>query len=74
MSSLFNKDIKFLKGVGDRRANLFYKIGVPTVGALLLYYPRTYEDLSNPTLISNAPIDEFCTIEEKVFQRHLKVK
>lgn len=74
MSSLFNKDIKFLKGVGDRRADLFYKIGVPTVGALLLYYPRTYEDLSNPTLISNAPIDEFCTIEARVISQVFKSK
>lgn len=66
MPSLFNKDIKFLKGVGDKRTKLFLKLGVSTVGALLLYYPRTYEDWSRPVLISNALIDEACCIRADI--------
>lgn len=66
MSSLFNKDIKLLKGVGERRTELLKKLGVDSVGALLLYYPRTYEDLSCPILISEALIDEPCCIRAKV--------
>ena len=42
----FSTDIKFLKGVGSVRAEAFYKLSVGTVGALLRYYPRTYEDWS----------------------------
>lgn len=39
-------DIKFVKGVGPTRAEAFYKLSVPSVGALLRYYPRAYEDWS----------------------------
>lgn len=43
MPSLFEKDIQFLKGVGEKRAKLFQKLGAPTVGDLLRLYPRAYE-------------------------------
>ncbi len=46
MPSLFEKDIQYLKGVGEKRAKLFAKIGAPTVGDLLRLYPRAYEDWS----------------------------
>lgn len=39
-------DIKYVKGVGPTRAEAFYKLSVPSVGALLRYYPRAYEDWS----------------------------
>lgn len=47
-------DIRFLKGVGEKRALLFKKLGIDTVGALLRYVPRSYEDWSKVTLISEA--------------------
>ena len=34
MASLFEKKIGELKGVGEKRAKLFEKVGAPTVGAL----------------------------------------
>ena len=37
-------DIRFLKGVGEKRAELLRKQGIDTVGALLRYYPRAYHD------------------------------
>lgn len=40
-------DITELKGIGDKRTQLFMKLGVPTVGALLRFYPRGYEDWSD---------------------------
>ena len=39
-------DIKYVKGVGPTRAEAFYKLSVQSVGALLRYYPRAYEDWS----------------------------
>ena len=48
MSSLFEKEIQELKGVGEKRVKLFQKLGVPTVGALLRFYPRNYENWSCP--------------------------
>ena len=47
MASLFGMKIETLKGVGEKRAALFRKIGAPTVGDLLRLYPRTYEDWSD---------------------------
>lgn len=39
-------DIKFIKGVGEKRAELFRKLGIFSVGSLLEYYPRNYQDWS----------------------------
>ncbi len=69
MASLFQKDITYLKGVGDKRAKLFQKLGAPTVGALLRFYPRGYEDWSNVCSIADAPMGELCAIKAKVLRR-----
>lgn len=39
-------DIRYLKGVGERRAELLKKLGIDSVDALLSFYPRQYKDLS----------------------------
>ncbi len=62
MSSLFEMDITKLKGVGEKRAALFRRLGVPTVGDLLRFYPRAYEDWSQQIPIQAAPINEVCTV------------
>ena len=57
MASLFDQKLQSLKGVGAKRAQLFEKLGVDSVGALLRYYPRAYEDWSHPFEIDAAPFD-----------------
>ncbi len=52
MASLFNMKIEKLKGIGEKRAEQFNKLGVFSVGDLIRYYPRSYEDWSNPVPIS----------------------
>lgn len=47
-------NIRYLKGVGEKRALLFGKLGIDTVGALLRFYPRSYEDWSIITPIAKA--------------------
>ncbi|MBQ1186454.1 MAG: ATP-dependent DNA helicase RecG [Clostridia bacterium] len=47
-------NIRYLKGVGEKRAELFSKLGIDTVGALLRFYPRQYEDWSVITPIKDA--------------------
>lgn len=47
-------NIRYLKGVGEKRAALFGKLGIDTVGALLRFYPRSYEDWSHITPIDKA--------------------
>lgn len=54
-------DIKFLKGVGEKRAVMLSRLGVLDVNALLRLYPRVYEDWSNISSIKDAVIGEtFC--------------
>ena len=66
MASLFHTPIQTLKGVGEKRAPLFGKIGAPTVGALLRLYPRAYEDWSHPFPIAMAPMQVPCPIRATV--------
>lgn len=47
-------DIKFVKGVGEKRAQLFKKLGVRTVSELVHLYPRDYRDLSAVSGIADA--------------------
>ena len=37
-----NSPLREIKGVGAKTEELFHKIGVYTVGDILLHYPRTY--------------------------------
>ena len=69
MASLFEKKIQELKGVGEKRAKLFCKLGAPTVGALLRLYPRSYEDWSHPFPIASAPRNVPSPIKATVLHR-----
>ena len=46
------RDIRTLKGIGDKTAKLFEKLGIRTIEDLLEYYPRDYEEYRPPLLIS----------------------
>lgn len=37
-------NIKFIKGVGEKRAEMFYTLGISDVDSLIHFYPRRYED------------------------------
>ena len=50
----FNDNIQYLKGVGEKRALLFKKLGTQTIGALLRFYPRSYENWNDITPINEA--------------------
>lgn len=54
----FNASIKYLKGVGEKRAALLAKLGIFTLWDLLTFYPRIYEDWSKITAINDAATDE----------------
>lgn len=42
--NILNKNISVLNGIGPKRAELFCTLGLFTVGDLLSYFPRGYED------------------------------
>lgn len=56
-------DIKYIKGVGEKRAQLFNKLGIFSVGTLLSYYPRNYEDWSKSITVKDALPDQICCIK-----------
>ena len=66
MASLFETPVTALRGVGEKRAALFRKIGAPTVGDLLRCYPRAYEDLSHPGPIRLAQPGQVCAVRAAV--------
>lgn len=62
----FSDDIKYIKGVGEARATAFRSLGVSTVGELLRFYPRAYEDWGNITPISQCVIGENVCVKATV--------
>lgn len=50
--SIHEMDVKFLKGVGPRLAQLMNQVGIHTVENLLYYFPRRYLDYNNRVKIS----------------------
>ena len=59
-------NIQYLKGVGEKRARLYARLGITTIGDLLDHYPRDYIDFSHPSSITGAPYDRPCAVRAKV--------
>lgn len=53
MKSDLNTGIRYLKGVGEKRAEAFARLGIFTVSDLLNYFPRDYEDRRKTLNISD---------------------
>lgn len=62
-----NKNIRYLKGVGEKRAELFNKKGIYTVEDLLYFFPRTYEDRSKTKYISDCAAGETVCVSVEVY-------
>lgn len=52
--SLYEVPITKLSGIGNERAKLFHKMDIYTVGELIEFYPRQYEDWTTPQSIDKA--------------------
>lgn len=61
------KDIQFLKGVGQKRAEMFAKKGIRTVEDLLYFFPRAHEDRSQIKKISQIQHGETVCLSITVF-------
>lgn len=64
-----DSDVRYLKGVGEKRAQLYRKIGVNTVGDLVENYPRAYEDWSKTKTISETFVGETACVKAMVCYR-----
>ncbi len=63
MASLWGIPLNQIKGVGEKRAALYQKLGITSAGALLRHFPRSYEDWSRTTAIADALPDTPCCIK-----------
>ncbi|MBR3817381.1 MAG: ATP-dependent DNA helicase RecG [Clostridia bacterium] len=52
--------VKFIKGVGEKRAQLLNRMGIFTLYDAVRFYPRTYLDFSSLTPISEIVPDTVC--------------
>ncbi len=57
-----NKEIKYVKGIGPKRANKLNKLGIFTVEDLVFYFPRQYQDRNNFKKIFELQDEEKVTI------------
>ncbi|MGA2775412.1 MAG: ATP-dependent DNA helicase RecG [Candidatus Omnitrophota bacterium] len=58
--------LRYLKGIGPKRAEIFSSLGINTVEDLLYYFPRRYEDRRNLSTISALKAGETYTIKAQV--------
>lgn len=63
-------DIRYLKGVGEKMALKFAKLGIFTAEQLLCHYPREYIDYSLPYPILSAPFDAKCVVKATVYEKN----
>lgn len=61
-----NTPLDSFAGIGTVRARALKKLGLATVGDLLRYYPRGYEDRSRLYTIREAPAEEPCCVSAMV--------
>ena len=63
------KEVRYLKGVGEARAKALGKLGLFTFGDLVNYFPRAYEDRTQFAPIMAAPLEEPVCIRALVANR-----
>lgn len=55
--------VEELKGVGEKTAKLFNKLGVYTLGDILLFFPRAYKDYKEPVYALEAELGSVCAVK-----------
>jgi len=56
-------DIRFVKGIGEKKAKLMNKLGLFTMRDLISYFPRAYEDRTSIKKIAELELDESVCVE-----------
>ena len=59
-------DIRYIKGVGEKRASLLNKLGIRNLYDLVHFYPRDYLDFSNILSVSEVTPETVCTFRAYV--------
>ena len=64
-----NTDIKEIKGISDKRAAMYHKLGIFTADDLIGFYPRDYVDYSSPKKICEIENEEICVFKGAVTKK-----
>ncbi|MBP5494821.1 MAG: ATP-dependent DNA helicase RecG [Lachnospiraceae bacterium] len=62
LNDLKNVSIKELKGVGDKNAALFARLGIESVYDLISYFPRTYKKMPPLSKVNELKEGELCAV------------
>lgn len=69
MEKTLSAPIRYLKGIGPKRAKTFSKLGIQTIEDLLYYFPRRYEDRTNFIPVAKLKEGEIATIKVQVLAK-----
>lgn len=69
-----NTDIRYLKGIGDKTAGLYHKVGIYTYGDLMYYYPRDYLRYKEPVCVNDDLLGSFSFISVTITKHPLMRK
>ncbi len=65
-------EIRYVKGIGPRRAEIFLKMGIHSVRDLLFLFPRRYEDRSRFLPVASVPLGEPSTCRGEILEVKFK--
>jgi len=65
-------DLRYLRGIGPKRALIFEKIGIKNLRDLLFHFPSRYEDRSRFLTVSQLETGQFATIKLEILSVKLK--
>ena len=69
MGKSLSAPVRYLKGIGPKRAKVFASLGINTVEDFLYYFPRRYEDRTNFTSISGLQVGQTQTIKAEIMAK-----
>ena len=61
--------IRSIKGIGEKTQALFGKLGIETIGDLLRYYPRDYDEYKAPIAVTEIKEGEKCAVLGRISGR-----
>lgn len=71
---ILSHGVTTLKGIGDKKAQLLYKLGISTIEDLIHFYPRRYERQTPIVSIAEVVVGQTNTISGQIHQSGFNVR